>query len=429
MNADSENADEQTRFDLAVVGAGAVGVSCALWARMRGLSVLLLDGNPPGAGASYGNAGTIATYACVPVNSPAILRSLPGLLFSKESPVGIDWGYAIRNLPWIISFLRNCTPTRVERITDILGDLLARADSGLDPLIEAAGAADLMVANDCLYIYSAAAGFAGAAGGIEARRRNGVDFDVLDAAAIRDLEPALKLPIHKGLMFRGARHVRDPQALVERLHACFIEKGGRWLQSGVARTETRTEAGEDGVTLHLADGGTRVAGKVVIAAGAHSKSVAGSGAEDLPLDTERGHHLMYHDHGSLVSRPVGWADAGLYATPMDAGLRVAGTVEIAGLKKPKSPHRLAYLARKAQEMFGDIGAPDEDWLGFRPTMPDALPVIGRSPVSDRVLLAFGHQHVGLTLGGITGRIIADLAEDRAPNFDIAPFDPKRFGGG
>ncbi len=414
---------KSSEFDLAIVGAGMVGVSCALWARMRGLSVLLLDENPPGSGASYGNAGTIATYACVPVNSPDILWNLPSLLFSKESPLGIDWAYALRNLPWMLAFLRNCTPARVARITDILGDLLARADSGLDPLIEAAGAGDLMVANDCLYIYSTAAGFARAATGLEGRRRNGVAFDVLEEAAIRALEPALKLPIHKGLMFRGARHVRDPQALIERLHACFLEKGGQWRQTGV----TRTEAADDGVTLHLADGGTRVADKVVIAAGAHSKSIAGSGAEALPLDTERGHHLMFHKHGGLVSRPVGWADGGLYATPMAAGLRIAGTVEIAGLEQPKSPHRLAYLKRKAHQMFGDIGAPDEDWLGFRPTMPDALPVIGRSPHSGRILHAFGHQHVGLTLGGITGRIIADLAEDRAPNFDISMFDPKRFG--
>lgn len=413
---------ETERFDLAVVGAGMVGVSSALWAQMRGMQVLLLDPDAPGAGASYGNAGTIATYACVPVNSPSILRSLPALLFAKDSPLGINWLYAAKNLPWMLSFLRNCTAARVDRITDHLGDLLAHADAGLDPLIEAAGAGDLMVSNDCLYIYSTEAGFAGSASGLEGRRRNGVTFDVLDEAAIRELEPAFKPPIHKGLMFRGARHVRDPQALVARLHEAFVARGGTWLQAGVDRTETA----EDGVTLHLAGGETRVADKAVIAAGAHSKSIEGSGAAALPLDTERGYHLMFHDHGDLVSRPVGWAEAGFYAVPMAAGLRIAGTVEIAGLTKPKSTHRIAYLKRRAREMFGDIGEPDEDWLGFRPTMPDSLPVIGRAPNSDRILHAFGHQHIGLTLGGITGRIIADLAEDRAPNFDLAPFDPKRF---
>jgi D-amino-acid dehydrogenase len=410
------------QFDLAIVGAGAVGMSCAMWAHMRGMHVLLVDENLPGSGASFGNAGTIATYACVPVNSPDILRSLPKLLFSRQSPLGMDWLYGLANLPWVLQFLRNCSPGRVRKITDQLGDLLSYSDSGLDPLIAEADADDLMVANDCLYVYSSAAGYDAAATGIEARRRNGVTFDVLDGAAIRALEPALKLPIHKGLMFRGARHVRDPQALIERFHASYLANGGTWLQSRVSATAVN----DGGVTLDLADGTQRCARHVVIAAGAHSKSIAGSGASDLPLDTERGHHVMYKDHADLVSRPVGWADAGLYATPMSGGLRIAGTVEIAGLQKPKSKRRIAYLTRKSHEMFGDIGTPDEDWLGFRPTMPDALPVIGRSPRSDNILFAFGHQHVGLTLGGITGRIIADLVQDQPPNFDITAFDPKRF---
>ncbi len=411
-------------FDLAVVGAGAVGVSCALWAQMRGLKTLLVDENLPGTGASYGNAGTIATYACVPVNSPGIVKSLPSLLFSKESPLGIDWLYALRNLPWMLAFLRNCSAARVEAITDHLGDLLAHADAGLDPLIEAADASDLIVRNGCLYVYSTEDGYTAAKEGIEARRRNGVDFDVLDGAAIRELEPSLRLPMYKGLLFEGARHVRDPQALIERLHKCFVARGGVWQQAKAVRTSAETE----GVYLELADGTRRSARHLVVAAGAHSKSLAGSGASELPLDTERGHHVMYKTHGNLLSRPVGWADGGLYATPMDAGLRIAGTVEIAGLQKPVSRGRIAYLTRKSHEMFGQLGSPDEEWLGFRPTMPDALPVIGRAAHSGRILYAFGHQHVGLTLGGITGRIVADLAEGRTPNFDISAFDPARFKG-
>ena len=415
---------DDLRYDLAVAGAGMVGVSCALWARSRGLRVLLLDGEPPGSGASFGNAGTIATYACVPVNDPALVRRLPSLLFSRESPLGVDWLYALGHPGWMLQFLRHCTPARVHEITDRLGDLLAHADAGLNPLIEMADAADLVVSNDCLYVWSTATGYAGAAAGIEGRRRNGVHFDVLDGEAVRTLEPALRMPVHRGLLFRGARHIRDPLALVTRLFERFAHDGGDWLQQAVL--EARPHA--DGVAVTLADGSVRNAERLVIAAGAHSKSITGSGAEALPLDTERGHHILFARHAGLVSRPVGWADAGLYATPMDSGLRVAGTVEIAGLKKPKSPGRIAYLERKAHEMFGDLGRPDEDWLGFRPTLPDALPVIGPSPRSERILFAFGHQHVGLTLGGITGRIVADLAEGRAPNLDISAYSPTRFAG-
>ena len=416
---------KNTEFDLAIVGAGIVGVSCALWAQMRGLRVVIMDENPPGSGASMGNAGTIATYACVPVNSPGILRSLPSLLFSRESPLGFDWPYAVRNLPWVLAFLRNCTAARVRHTTDQLGGLLSYTDSGLDPLITEAGAEDLLVANGCLYVYSTKASFEAAAVGTQARRRNGVEFDVLDGDAILALEPELKLPMHKGLFYHGARHVSNPQALVERFHRRFVELGGTWLQKKVVRTDPDTD---DQVTVELADGSGIAARRAVIAAGAHSKSVAGSGVSDLPLDTERGHNVVFKDRAHMVSRPVGWGDAGLYATPMDRGLRIAGTVEIAGFKKPKSKPRIDFLTRKAHEMFGDIGLPDEDWLGFRPTMPDALPVIGRSHCSDKILYAFGHQHIGLTLAGITGRTIADLAQGQIPNFDISGFDPKRFTG-
>lgn len=414
---------QDSDYDIAIAGAGIVGVSCALWAQLRGLKVLLADGNAPGSGTSFGNAGTIATYACVPVNSPSIVSGLPFYLFSKESPLGFDWSYALTNLPWMISFLRNCSKERVRAITDHLGDLLSHADAGLDPLIEAAGAEDLLVSNDCLYVWSTQEGYEGARTSNEARKRNGVAFDLLGADDIRALEPALQMPLHKGLLYKGARHVSNPLALTERLHAKFVAMGGAWVQQHV----TETAADGDGVTVTLADGTTYRTGKCVVAAGAHSKAIKGSGASQTPLDTERGHHLLYKDHGHLLSRPVGWADAGFYAVPMEPGLRVAGTVELAGLTKPKSKGRLDYLARKAAEMFGDIGTPDEDWLGFRPTLPDSLPAIGPSAQSPNILFAFGHQHIGLTLAGITGRIIADMAEGRAPNFDVSPFDPKRFG--
>lgn len=410
-------------FDIAIAGAGIVGVSCALWAQMRGLKVLLVDGNPPGSGTSSGNAGTIATYACVPVNSPSIVSGLPFYLFSKESPLGFDWRHALTNMPWMLSFLRNCSKDRVSTITDHLGDLLSHADAGLDPLIEAAGAQDLLVSNDCLYVWSTREGYEGAKASNKARKRNGVAFDLLEADDILALEPALKMPIHKGLLYKGARHVRNPLMLTQRLHAKFMAMGGTWVQQPV----TETAVVGDEVTLMLGDGTKHRAGKCVIAAGAHSKSIKGSGASDTPLDTERGHHVLYKNQGHLISRPVGWADAGFYAVPMEPGLRVAGTVELAGLSKPKSKGRLDYLARKAVEMFGDLGPPDEDWLGFRPTFPDSLPAIGPSAKSPNILYAFGHQHIGLTLAGITGRIIADLAEGRAPNFDVSPFDPKRFG--
>ncbi|MEE4238175.1 MAG: FAD-dependent oxidoreductase [Anderseniella sp.] len=412
-----------THYDLAIAGAGAVGLATALWAQAAGLSVALLDKGEPGSGASFGNAGTIATYACTPVNSPSVFSSLPTLLFNRDSPLRIDPAYGARHLPWLLAFLRNCTPARVAAITASLAELLSQADAGLDPLFDQIETGDLIVSNGCLYLYATAQDFDAAAGDIAARRANGVAFDILDEAAVKALEPAIAMPVHKALYFTGARHISDPGELMRRLHALFVASGGHWVKAEV----TSCQPESDGVTVVASGHDAIRCDRFVVSAGAHSRSIAGSGAEALPLDTERGYHLMFADRAGLLSRPVGWARAGFYATPMTQGLRIAGTVEIAGLNAPPMQSRFAYLQRMAEQMLGPLGEPSSNWLGFRPTMPDALPVIGPSPVSDRVLFAFGHQHVGLTLSGITGKIIADIASGQRTNRDLSAWSPSRFG--
>ncbi len=414
--------DTGSRFDLAIAGAGAVGLATALWAQDAGLSVALIDRGKPGAGASFGNAGTIATYACTPVNSPSVFTSLPSLLFQKDRPLRIDPLYGVRHLPWLLSFLRNCTPGRVEAITGKLARLLAEADSGLDPLLAQVATDDLIVSNGCLYLYSTAQEFEAASEDIAARRANGVAFDILDGKSTRTLEPGIAMPVHRALYFTGARHIADPGELMRRLHKRFVERGGHWLEAEVSACQ----ATSDSVTVSILNNDDIRCDRFVVAAGAFSRTIAGSGADKLPLDTERGYHLMFSDCADKLSRPVGWARAGFYATPMTQGLRIAGTVELAGLKAPPRQSQFDYLKRMAEHMLGPLGTPATTWLGFRPTMPDALPVIGASAGSERVLFAFGHQHVGLTLSGITGKIIADIASGKLTNRDLSAYSPKRF---
>ncbi|MBT0955824.1 FAD-binding oxidoreductase [Alphaproteobacteria bacterium KMM 3653] len=409
-------------FDLIIAGAGIVGTSAALMARMEGMSVLLCDGETPGSGTVSGSACTIATYANVPINSPSIFAALPTLLTSADSPLTFNWKYGLQNPRWMLSFLRNCRSAKVEEIAANLGRLLAKADESIDALTAESGAEDLFVQNDCLYIWSTKAGFDAARAGNEMRKKAGVTFDELTEEEVRTLEPAIQGPVHGGLQYKGARHVLDPQALTLRYHARYLALGGAWAQSSM----TQVQPDATGVTVTLADG-TQVRGKrCVIAAGAHSTRIRGTGAERLPLGVERGYNILYPQSSALTSRPVGWAEAGFYATPMAQGLRIAGTVEIASLYAPFNSRNTDYLHRKSKEMFAPLGAPDKPWLGYRPTMPDALPVIGFSPTSDNVILAFGHQHIGLTLGPLTGRIVADLALGKKPNIDIAAFSPKRF---
>ncbi|UWQ29397.1 FAD-binding oxidoreductase [Leisingera sp. M523] len=407
-------------FDIAIAGAGAVGMSCALWAQMRGHKVLLMDPEPPGSGTSYGNACTLATYACLPVNDPSVLTSLPQLMFSRDSPLSLSYAHALRNPRWMLSFLANCRAAPSRRIAGHLADLLAHADAGINPLIEAAGAGDLVVERGQLSVWSAAAAADAATAGLERRRALGVPWREVDPEEALEMEPGLHLPVKRAVHFHAARHLRDPLEFITRMHRAFTELGGTTLR---AKAEM-VRASDTGVELQ-AGGQSLTAGHAVIASGAFSTQIKGAGTQKLPLGTERGYHVMYESEGHRVTRPVGWGEAGFYAVPHAEGLRLTGTVEIAALDAPANPRRLDYLVRKGAEMLGELPDPDSDWLGYRPTMPDSLPVIGRSPQSDRVIHAFGHQHIGLTLGGITGRLVADLAEGRQPNIDLAPFAADR----
>jgi len=407
---------------VAVVGAGIVGLSCALWLQIKGFSVILIDPEKPGSGTSYGNAGTIADYGCIPVNNPKIFKRLPSLLFSKDSPLSIDLHYALTHLPWLLSFLKNCRAARVARIIRILGKLLQKTYQGLDPLIELSGSQHLLSQQGFLQVFKTEREFESVRADTQARKDQGVEFTELEAGEIGELEPALKLPFAKGLLFAKTSHVVDPQSLATRYFECFLARQGRYVKQHVLAIDHQ----EDSLRVILEDGETLDADRVVIAAGAFSAQIKGTGAHRLPLDTERGYHVQYAGRQSLLSRPVSWIAAGLYATPMEQGLRFAGTVEIAGYGQSMNPRNLDFLVRKSREMFDLPDEPDQQWLGFRPTFPDALPVIGYSPHSEYILFAFGHHHLGLTLAGITGKLIAELLNQEEPSHRIKAFSSRRF---
>lgn len=409
---------------IAIIGAGIVGCSCALWLQKKGYQVILIDPEPAGSGTSSGNACTIADYACIPVNSPSILTGLPSLMLAKDSPLSVDYRYALTHLPWMLSFLANCRQSRVDYISQALGSILHKAYEGLNPLIEYAGAQDLLRQQGCMYVYADEAEYQRAKASNQRRADLGFDFSVVDAAEIRELEPGIKQHFAKGVLFEKAAQVLDPLALATRYFDTFMAQGGEYVpHKAVAVTET-----EQGLNLQLDSTEVISADRLVVAAGAFSKRIQGIGTERLPLDTERGYHVQFSQHKNLLNRPVCWGEAGFYATPMDKGLRIVGTVEIAGLDKVETPRNLAYLRQRGQRMFDLNDEPDIEWMGFRPTFPDALPVIGHSPQSDKILYAFGHQHVGLTLAGITGKLIAELIDNEPLSHDISAFSPQRFGG-
>lgn len=405
-----------------MVGAGVVGLSCALWLQRKGFEVILIDPDDPGAGTSSGNACTIAEYGCIPVNSPDLFRRLPSLLFSSDSPLSMDLGYVLSHPAWMIEFLLNCRERKVDRIIRLLGKLLAKVYDGLDPLIEMANARDLLAQRGFMHVYRDQREFEAAKPSNLKRRAQGSNFVELERGDIEELEPNLKFPFQRGLLFDSISQVLDPLALSQRYFECFQQNEGQYLR----QRALEVVHGEGSVQIRLDNGSSIEAERVVIAAGAFSKSIEGIPTKLLKLDTERGYHVQYSNMQHLLKRPVSWHHAGFYATPMNRGLRFAGTVEIAGYRKPMNPRIIDYLTRKSREMLELPEKPDQEWLGFRPTCPDALPVIGFSTVSEFIIYAFGHHHLGLTLSGITGKLVAELANGEDPSHNITPFSPRRF---
>jgi glycine/D-amino acid oxidase-like deaminating enzyme len=408
---------------VAVVGAGMVGVCSALWLQRKGFDVVLIDRMEPGNGASYGNACTFATYASVPINSPTIPRRIPSLLFGKDSPLSIDWGHIVQMTPWLLKFLANCTEKKVARIAHELGKLLKHADDGVKPLFSSAGVEALLSRKGCLYLYDTEASFEAAQAEIKLRQQTGVNLEILDANEIRQMEPRVTADYHKGLFFPDAFQFLDPRAVVQTLAQDFVSSGGCLRKADVQSIE---KVAPNSLELGTSNG-VIDANQVVISAGAWSKNMAGRLMEKLPLETERGYHVVFEGKESLLNRPVGWASGGFYMTPMSEGLRVAGTVELGSLSERKNQANIDYLTRMARGVVGGLDKDaDASWLGFRPSMPDALPVIGRSEITPEIILAFGHQHIGMTLGGVTGQLVSELAIGQAPSLDIKAFSPNRF---
>ena len=413
---------EKKQYDVAVIGGGMVGISSALWLQKSGYSVCVIDRNPPGNSTASGSACTFADYACIPINSPSLPFKVPALVLSKDSPFAIKWNYIYRMLPWLGQFVSHCRPKEVIRIIDALAILLSKAESGLMPLIEDTGAQDLIQRRGCLYLYNTEKGYEAAISDIQARQERGVSLCEIEAGEVYEMEPELAKVFYKGVFFDKSFQFLYPGKLIERFTEHFVSQGGAYVHENVEAIEN---SGDDNVRVLCANT-EFVAKKSVVAAGAHALSLLPSLAGKMPLDTERGYHIMLNAQTSVLNRPVGWAEKGFYMTPLGDQVRIAGTVELGGLQKGYTNNLLDYLERTAKKALPDLGQRQSEWLGFRPSMPDALPVIGCSPHNRNIILAFGHQHIGLTLGGITGKIVASIVKESELSFDLSPFSPKRF---
>jgi D-amino-acid dehydrogenase len=406
-------------LEIGVIGAGVIGLSSALWLQKAGHRVTVFDRNLPedeasySRAASYGNACTFATGAVLPVAYPGLWRDVPGMLLDPDGPLALNWRDLPDLLPWLVAFMRFSVPTEYRRITSVLGLLMRAAVPAHEELMAEAGSSHMAHRDGCLYLWRSAASFDAARREIDLRQREGVAQRVLEQDEIREREPHLAPLYHRGLLFETAWRLDSPYAYLLSLAALFRSRGGRIARASIRGIETGTKL--QLVGNEAGDGFD----KIVIAAGAWSGPLARSVGERVLLNTERGYHVLFPDDGELLSAPTCYPEHGFYMTPLAEGLRCAGTVELGGLDCPPRPHRADLIERVARVLLPGIGKAGRSWLGFRPSMPDSLPVIGAGRKNPRVIHAYGHGHIGLTLGAVTGRLVAEIASGFRLSVDVS----------
>ena len=409
---------------ITVIGAGMVGTCCALHLQNEGFAVTLLDRGGPGEATSSGNLGGFGVASCPPLAMPGVLRKVPGMLLDGGAPLRIRWSHAPRALPWFLRFAANARRERAEANAAARQSLLDRVHEAIDPLVAEAGAGHLMSRTGLMFTFESEATFRGAAYAFDLRRRNGVRMDLLDGDEARQVQPALSTNVVRAFRVVDFSHTLDPLRLVQALAELFQRRGGALVRGAVRGFEiddaNRVRA------IHTAVGRAPVE-RVVVAAGVWSRKLAAMLGSRVPLEAERGYHAMYHGAEVRMNGGIISVDRSIAVTPMRDGIRAGGIAEFAAPDAPPDPAITRRVRRHAQALFPALASDRvTDWMGPRPSHPDSKPVIGRSPRHRNAWFAFGHDHLGLTMGGITGRLVSELVAGKPPSVDLAPFRPDRF---
>ncbi|ETX27496.1 D-amino acid dehydrogenase [Roseivivax isoporae LMG 25204] len=408
---------------IVVVGAGIVGVTAALELRRRGAEVTVIDRTGVAAEASRGNAGAFALTDVVPLASPGTVAAAVRWLIDPRGPLAIPPAYAPRLVPWLWRFWRATAASRADAASAAQAALMARSSAALEELVARHALDHFLRRAGQLELHDSARSFAQGTGARDRAAAHGVRVVPLTSAgAIAEIQPGLAPQFTHGAYYPDWINVTDPARWTEHLAQLFLAAGGRIERAAVEALEP--QAG--GVRLRTASG-VRDADRVVVAAGAWSHHLARTVGDRVPLETERGYNTTLPAGAFDLRLHLTFADHGFVASRIGDGVRIGGGVELAGLARPPDMRRARLFLDKARGFLPGLDASGgTEWMGFRPSTPDTLPVIGPSPRAPRILYAFGHGHLGLTQSAGTAAIMADLATGRAPGLDLAPYRPGRF---
>ena len=407
---------------IGIIGAGIQGVCGGLFLIKKGFSVTLFDKDEPGhLSASYGNAGHFSPYASVPINRPDILTDVPTMLLSSTGPLALKWNYVPKMIPWFLEFLKNCSRKKMMHTAKYMHQILDLALPAYDDLFKEIDISGLVENKGIVYFWTNK-DLKSRELEINIRKELGVEQQLLTAHEIHDLEPHIRKIYHSGIYYPSARHARNPKKILLKLFDLFLQKGGHFEKQNV----NTINFSSDEKPIIKTNLNSYIFDKSVIACGAFSKKLTDEVNEKIPLDTERGYHVHFKGHDHLLTRPVIFLNRGFGITPMEPGLRVVGTVEFGGLNNPISKKRIVNLVNNAKYLFPELTEHYDEWLGFRPTLPDCLPVMGPSKNYKNLYYSFGHHHLGWTLGAISGKIMARMIAGENTNLDLSVYSSLRF---
>jgi D-amino-acid dehydrogenase len=409
---------------IAVIGNGIVGSCCAAWLQRDGHQVTFIDPLGPAEATSFGNAGSLSPSACLPVGMPGMWKKVPGWLLDPLGPLSVRWSYAPVAAPWLLRFLRASEPAQVVRIAAALRGLLAPIFECYEPLLQRAGATSLVNRSGCLYVYSGPEAARQWKWGMDLRRSLGVEMRDVGEDELVALEPDLKGRFRFGILAPENGSTTDPAALTRAIFNRCVQDGAAVVR---ARATGFRKAGTEVAAVRLEDGREVECDGVVLAGGAWSARLARQLGPAIPLETQRGYHVTVGSNNLALRHTVMAVEHNMMVNPMGMGLRLAGSVEFAGLSAPPNLARADVLLARGKEMFPHLDTSrTTQWMGHRPCLPDSLPVIGAAPRAGNAWFAFGHGHVGMCGAASTGREVANLVAGRAPAIDLAPFAPTRF---
>jgi D-amino-acid dehydrogenase len=412
---------ENNKVKIAVIGAGIQGVCNALFLQKKGFKVTLFDRDEPGNSATYGNAGHFSPYASVPLNRPDVIKDIPAMLASSRGPLAIKWNYVHKMIPWFLRFLLNCSERKMMHTAKNMHQILDLALPAFDELFEEIELNGLVENKGIIYVWNDQ-NLKSRELEIKIRKELGVKQQLLSPKDIHDLEPNIKPFYHGGVFYDYARHTRNPKKILLKLFDNFLKKGGKFLKLNIKDINF-----DDDKPVIRSETQRFIFDKLVISCGVFSKRLTDKLHENIPMDTERGYHVHFKGFDHLISRPVVYANRGFGMTPMEQGLRVVGTVEFGGLDNPLSKSRIKNLIMNAKDMLDGLPEHEDEWLGFRPTLPDYLPVLGSSKNYKNVFYSFGHHHLGWTLGAISGKIISKMIANENTNLNLSAYSSSRFG--